>query len=215
MFTRLGHFTVRRRRLMLAMTVLFVLAAGAIGTGVFGALESGGFDDPSSESARASQFLEAELGAGEPEVVLLVGATDPGASVDDPGVAAAGAALTQSVLAEPHVASAVSYWSLGQAPPLRSVDGTSALVVVDLDGSDAEVEEAVAAIGDAYAGDARPADGRSRRRFRRRRGHRRPAGEGPGQGRVASRCRSRSCCWCSCSAAWSRRRCPCRRRWCR
>ncbi len=156
MFARLGRFTVRRRRLVLAMTVLFVLAAGAIGTGVFGALESGGFDDPASESARASQFLEAELGAGEPEVVLLVGATDPGASVDDPGVAAAGAALTQSVLAEPHVASAVSYWSLGQAPPLRSVDGRSALVVVDLEGSDAEVEEAVAAIGDAYAGDHGP-----------------------------------------------------------
>ena len=31
MFTRIGRFTVRRRRLVLALTVLFVLAAGAGG----------------------------------------------------------------------------------------------------------------------------------------------------------------------------------------
>jgi putative drug exporter of the RND superfamily len=57
MFTRIGHFTVRRRRLVLALTVLFVLAAGAGGAGTFGALEDEGFDDPGSESSRASRFL--------------------------------------------------------------------------------------------------------------------------------------------------------------
>lgn len=67
MFTRLGRFTVRRRGLVLALTVLFVAAAGAAGTGVFRVLGSGGFEDPASESFRASAFLEEELGANEPE----------------------------------------------------------------------------------------------------------------------------------------------------
>jgi RND superfamily putative drug exporter len=143
---------------VLALTVLFVVAAGAGGAGVFGALEDGGFDDPDSESFRAGEFLEDELGASEPEVVLLVSAADAadaadtGArAVDDPAVAEAGADLTEAVAAEPHVASAISYWSLDRAAPLRSTDGSSALVVVDVAG-DGDVEDTFAAIEDRYAG---------------------------------------------------------------
>ncbi len=66
MFTRLGRFTVRHRRLVLAMSVLFVVGAGALGSGVFTNLSEGGFEDPSSESYQARQFLEAELGGGDP-----------------------------------------------------------------------------------------------------------------------------------------------------
>ena len=84
MFTRLGRLTVRRRRLVLALTVLFVLGAGSGGAGVFGALEDGGFDDPASESFRSGEFLENELGASEPEVVLLVSAGATASDVDDP-----------------------------------------------------------------------------------------------------------------------------------
>ena len=153
MFTRLGRLTVRRRRLVLALTVLFVVAAGVGGAGAFGALEDGGFDDPDSESFRASRFLEDELGASQPEVVLLVEATGGGdVGVDDPAVAAAGAELTESLDAEAHVASVISYWSLDGAAPLRSTDGAAALVVVDLAGSDDEVEEAAGDIEDRHAG---------------------------------------------------------------
>jgi putative drug exporter of the RND superfamily len=153
MFTRLGRFTVRRRRLVLALTVLFVLAAGAGGAGTFGALEDEGFDDPGSESSRASRFLQEEIGTDDPEMVLLVEADAAGgADVDDPAVAAAGTELTEALAGEPDVASAISYWSLGGAPELRSTDGTSALVVVDVDGDD----EAVGDLGDRYAGTRGP-----------------------------------------------------------
>jgi putative drug exporter of the RND superfamily len=154
MFTRLGRLTVRRRRLVLALTILFVVAAAVGGAGAFGALEDGGFDDPDSESYRAGEFLENELGASEPEVVLLVEASDAsGSGVDDPAVAAAGAELTESVAGQPHVASAISYWSLDRASPLRSTDGSAALVVVDLTGTDGQVEDATSAIEAAYAGE--------------------------------------------------------------
>jgi RND superfamily putative drug exporter len=153
MFTRIGRFTVRRRRLVLALTVLFVLAAGAGGAGAFGALEDEGFDDPASESSRASRFLQEEIGADDPEMVLLVEADSADvADVDDPEVAAAGTELTEALAGEPGVASAVSYWSLGGAPELRSTDATSALVVVDVDADD----DAVGDLGDRYAGTRGP-----------------------------------------------------------
>jgi RND superfamily putative drug exporter len=152
MFTRIGRFTVRRRRLVLALTVLFVLAAGAGGAGTFGALEDEGFDDPGSESSRASRFLQEEIGTDDPEMVLLVEVEADGADVDDPAVAAAGSELTEALAGEPGVASAISYWSLGGAPELRSTDGSSALLVVDVDGDD----EAVVDLGDRYAGTRGP-----------------------------------------------------------
>jgi RND superfamily putative drug exporter len=147
MFTRIGRFTVRRRRLVLALTVLFVLAAGAGGAGAFGAFEDEGFEDPGSESYRASRFLEGEIGTDDPEMVLVVDAAG-GADVDDPAVATAGTELTAALAGEPEVASAISYWSLDGAPELRSTDGTSALVVVDVDGDD----ETVGELSDRYAG---------------------------------------------------------------
>ena len=152
MFTRLGRFTVRRRRLVLALTVLFVVAAGAAGVGVFGALEDGGFEDPGSESSRAAEFLSDELGASDPEIILLVESAT-GDDIDDPAVAAAGVDLTESLLAEPQVGSAISYWTLDQAPPLRSVDGTAGLIVVDLEGTDGQIDDAVGNIEDAYVGE--------------------------------------------------------------
>ena len=38
MFTRLGHLTVRRRRIVLALTALFLVVAAGLGSGVFDAL---------------------------------------------------------------------------------------------------------------------------------------------------------------------------------
>jgi RND superfamily putative drug exporter len=61
-----------------------------------------------------------------PNVVLL--ATAPGGDVDSPAAAAAGQALTDELAAEKGVTDVVSYWSEGKAPPLRSDDGSRALV---------------------------------------------------------------------------------------
>ena len=80
-------------------------------------------------------------------MVLLVEANG-GVDLDDPAIATAGAELTQALADEPEVASAVSYWSLGGAPELRSDAGTSALVVVDVDGDD----ETVGDLSDRYGG---------------------------------------------------------------
>ena len=154
MFTRLGRLTVRRRRLILALTVLFFLGAGTGGSRVFASLSEGGFEDPSSESYQARQFLEQELGAGDPELVLVVDAL--AGDVDDPAVNAAAAELTDDLEANDRVAGVGSYWSLGRAPALRDERGDSALVLVDLDGTEEEINDASAAIVADYTGTRGP-----------------------------------------------------------
>ena len=144
MFSRLGRTVVRRRRLILALTGVFVVVAAVAGVNVFERLGRRGFDDPGSESYRARQILEDELRAGDPDVVLLVDAGEAG--VDDPAVVSAGEALTEELASEDAVASAVSYWSLGGASPLRDDAGREAIVLVDLTGTEREVADAATAL---------------------------------------------------------------------
>lgn len=130
--TRVGEFTVRRRRLVLGLSMGFFLISGAFGARVMDSLTSGGFEDPNAQSSRALEFLKTELGEGEVDVAMLVEAK--GGSVDDPAVADAGRALTQQITAERGVLEAYSYWTLGNAPPLRSENGRMATILVRFDG---------------------------------------------------------------------------------
>ena len=124
LFSSVGRFAVRRRRLILALTGAFVVVSAILGTGVFGALKSGGFEDPGAESTRAAQLLEERFGQGDPNVVLLATATSGDVAEDT--TAAAGEALADRLRAD-GVANVVTYWSIGgpQVPPnpLASTDG--------------------------------------------------------------------------------------------
>src|SRR5918998_1875767 len=151
MFTRLGTLAVRRRRAVLVLTALFFVAAAVLGSGVFDKLSTGGFQDPEAESTQAADLLDERFGQGDPNLVLLV--APDGGVVDDPEAVEAGTALTERLAGEEGVASAVSYWSLGSPPPLRSEDGDEALVLAFVDGNEDEVEEAVADLTDRYEGE--------------------------------------------------------------
>lgn len=150
MLTRLGLFTVRRRRWVLSATLVFFLAAAALGTGAFGVLKTEGFDDPSSESARAESLLEDHFGGGEPNVVLVLSAL--GQDVGDPAVTSEGSAFTERLEAIDGVDNVVSFWSLGNAPTLRSTDGDTALVLARLTGDEEFVEEQLTLIDDEFTG---------------------------------------------------------------
>ncbi len=150
MLTRLARFTVRRRRWVLASTVLFLLIAIFLGTGAFGVLKTEGFDDPSSESARAEALLEEHFGGGEPNVVLVL--TAEGRDVNDPTLAAGGVALAERLDALEGVEQVVSYWSLDNAPPLRGSDGDTALVLARLVGDDDLVDEQLTVIDEQFTG---------------------------------------------------------------
>jgi RND superfamily putative drug exporter len=127
MLERLGRFTVRRRKIVLVGSLLFLVASAVFGGGVVDRLTSGGFEDPNSESVEARELLENRFNAGDPNLVMLVTAKD--GSVDDKAVAGAGLELTERLANEENVEQVVSYWSLGLPPPLASSDGSQALVL--------------------------------------------------------------------------------------
>ena len=154
MLRNLGRFTVRRRRWILIATLVFLGVAGALGGNVATLLSSGGFDDPDAESTLAAQALQDTFGQGNPNVVLLVTATE--GDVDDPAVVRAGGELTQKLASEEDIEQAFSYWTLGSAPPLRSNDGSQALVLARIGGSQNQMIERIEEIAPRYEGTSGP-----------------------------------------------------------
>ena len=152
MLARLGRFIFHHRRAVLVSSLLFVLASFAVAGGVADRLTTGGFADPSSESERAASILEHQFHTKDPNLVLLVTAKH-GASVDDPAVAAAGRQLTSELAATRHLQQVASYWSLNDAPPLKSSGGHQALVLGVIAGSDKQVGDRIGAISDHFTRD--------------------------------------------------------------
>ena len=135
MVSRLAAFAVRRRRAVLAVTLVFVALSMALGSGVVKRLSGGGFDDPNAPSVKAAIALHDQFHTGEPNLTLLVRAND-GATVDTPAVDAAGAEIARAIADHPNVDSVISYWTNGRPPALRGKGGKDALILVRLVGSD-------------------------------------------------------------------------------
>ncbi len=147
MFEALGRVMYRRRRWVVALALAFVAFAGVWGTGVFGAMTGGGFEDPGSESSLAGEVAERELGRGGGDVVVLY--SSDGLTVDDPAYAeaveASLAALPGDVVEE-----SVTFFGTG-APQLVSDDRTSTYALLTLAGDEDQRAEGLAAIEDDLA----------------------------------------------------------------
>ena len=156
MFTKLGRFTVRRSRAILVGSLIFIVLAGALGTGVFSRLSGGGFSDPAAESSKVKEVLATEFHTGDPNLVLLVDAPKSAAgatpAVDAPEVEQAAGKVLAQLSARRDIADAASYWSLGKVPPLRSVDGTSAIIVARITGTENSIGTSAKEIVDAVTG---------------------------------------------------------------
>lgn len=134
MFTRLGHLIVRRRRMVLVTTLLGLVVAIVLGSGVFAQLTNGGFDDPNSESTRAIERLDEEFDTGSADVVAIITAVE--GDVDAAEVVASGTELTEEFAAIEGADDVVSYWTLGSPPPLRSTEGDRALILMRFPGAE-------------------------------------------------------------------------------
>ena len=75
MFEALGRVTYRRRRWVVALALAFVVFAGVWGTGVFGALTGGGFEDPDSDSRAPPSWPSASSAATAPTSSCSTAAT--------------------------------------------------------------------------------------------------------------------------------------------
>ena len=133
MFEKIGHTIVRRKKSIFSLYIIGIILAGAIGTGVFGKLDSGGYSDPNSDSYKAYEYLTDVFKVEDPSVVLVVEAPT---NASDPQVYASVAKLESQLRAEPNVGNTLSYWSTGGAPSLLSKDSKSGFLFIYSDESD-------------------------------------------------------------------------------
>ena len=127
-FNALARTVINRRKSTLIIFLLVVFAAGGIGSLAFSRLDSGGYSDPKSESAKAAKYLTAHFHVKDPGIVLIV---DAGTNkVNDPHVAASASRLETQIRGVHGVAQTLSYWSTGALPSLQSRDGKAAYIFV-------------------------------------------------------------------------------------
>ncbi len=151
MLARLSKFVFLRRRFVWLGALVFVVVAGVLGGGVAERLSTGGFEDPGSESAKAAKLLADDFGQEDPNLVMVVTAKE--GRVDDATNRSAGAAFTNKLAGESYISFAGSYWTLGNAPPLKSNDGTQALLLARIKGTDDEVDKLIDGITEKFGGD--------------------------------------------------------------
>jgi trehalose monomycolate/heme transporter len=133
MFEAWGRALARRRRLTLAIALLFAAFAGIWGTGVFGKLSSGDdFTPPASESQHEASLASQVFGRNDADVVVLYRSATM--TVADPAYRQAVTAAL-SGLPRADVAKVTTYWSSG-SPGLVSTDRHATYAVLQLTGAD-------------------------------------------------------------------------------
>ncbi|MFE7478846.1 MMPL family transporter [Streptomyces sp. NPDC057552] len=144
--------TARPRLALLAALVITALAVFA-GSGVADRMRGGGWQAPDAESSYATEVLEREFPASQPNLLLLV---DSGtASVDDPAVAAEAARITERLAGEQGISGVTSYWQT-KAPGLRAEDGREAIIAARVGGDETAAGRTLERIAPAFAGESGP-----------------------------------------------------------
>jgi RND superfamily putative drug exporter len=149
-FERLGAAVYRRRRLVFIAALIGIVFLAVFGFRVLPKLDSGGFNDPGSDSAAVTQILQTEFDSPDADLVVALKGAVP---ADDPSFAAMGKSLTTKLAAIGGVKRVTSYW-LTPSPSLTSSDGNGAVLLVTYEPSSTvaasditdEVKQVVAAV---------------------------------------------------------------------
>lgn len=137
MFVRWARVVIQRPWALLVASAAFVIAAAVWGVGVMDRLDGGGWEDPKSESARASAFLRQNLGRADADVVALY--THPNLTVDDPEYERQISDIAKQLPSE-HVAAADSFYST-RSPSFVSTDRRQTFIVMQLRGEDDDARQ--------------------------------------------------------------------------
>lgn len=117
---------VRHSKAVLIVFTIAILGAGGIGSLAFSKLDSGGYSDLSSDSAKAATYLTEKFGVVEPVAVLVVDTGNK--AVDDPEIAQAAIALEKKIAQVPGISRTLSFWSTGGAQGMKATDGKAAFL---------------------------------------------------------------------------------------
>jgi len=149
---RIALLAIAAPRRVIAVAVLVTLAAAILGVPVATSLSSSGFQDPSSESASATQLLTAKFHQGNMQ--MLISVTAPG-SATAPAARAVGSAIVDQLKRSPNVTAVTSAWT---APPavakrLVSKDGRTGLVVAGIGGGESVAQTTAQTLSEEIARD--------------------------------------------------------------
>ncbi|MFD8078159.1 MMPL family transporter [Streptomyces sp. NPDC059718] len=122
---------LRRPRAVLTAWLFLVVLAGIVAGGTLDVLKTGGFDDPSSDSAAATGLLRDKFPAAQPNLFVLV--RDKGGDADSTASTRAGRSLLEKLSRERGVHIVASYYRTPD-PALRSADGAVGLTAVTVAG---------------------------------------------------------------------------------
>jgi putative drug exporter of the RND superfamily len=149
---RIARLAIAAPRRVIAAAALVMVAAGIFGIPVAKSLSAGGFEDPTSESARATQLLTDKFGQGDLRLLITVCSRDGFAS----GPArAAGTDIAGQLDRSPHVPSVASAWTVPPeaATELVSRDGKCGLIVAGINGGKNNAQKYADTLSDEVAYD--------------------------------------------------------------
>ena len=119
MLQRIARLAIAAPRRIVAIAILVMVGAAIFGIPVAKSLSAGGFQDPGSESAKATQLLSDKFGQGDMQLLITVSA--PAGATSAPARAVA-IDIVDHLARSPHVASVTSAWT---APPAAATSPAS------------------------------------------------------------------------------------------
>lgn len=155
MLHRIALMAIAAPKRILAVAALLMIGAAVFGVPVTKSLSAGGFQDPTSESARATQLLTDKFGVGDMQLILTIGG--PG-GVDDPAARTVGEEIVKVIEDSPHAADVVSAWTSPSsvAKDLVNEDKSAGLVVAGLFGGENDAQKYAEALMDTVNADVLP-----------------------------------------------------------
>jgi uncharacterized membrane protein YdfJ with MMPL/SSD domain len=132
---RIALLAIAAPRRILAVAALLMVAAAVFGIPVAKSLSAGGFQDPTSQSAQATQLLTQKFNQGDMQLLITVTAAD---GVDAPNATSVATAIVDHLKQSPHVGDVTSAWTVPPqaAAELISKDGKSGLIVAGINGGE-------------------------------------------------------------------------------
>jgi putative drug exporter of the RND superfamily len=142
-------------RRIVAIAALVMVACGIFGIPVAKSLSAGGFQDPTSESAQATQLLVNKFGQGDMELVISVTDESAAAGAQSPAARAVAADIVAQLQQSSGVAQVTSAWTAPEsaAPALVSKDGKTGLIVAGITGGESGAQKHAKELTDGLVGD--------------------------------------------------------------